>query len=303
MRENVAALRTVRERMRFCDAYFEAVGSQTVYCADEYREYELPRDVDKELTDRPYYWLWVEQTGQTVPPTVLRLAFSEEALNRENERLRAKALAEIEHQQMSDIERMFFRPPTAELVSMGSFRLEKIYASIMQRGRFACVKPVTANESQYIVPWLLYNVQISYRCDLMEQELVSIGVCLTNGQVVEHFYDMISRITMQPMDPDEVTSRQNLNLDEAIKKAHRYLETKLASQSHDWAETAANRLEKEIRQVRTYYQSILPDLKDEEKSLVEAEQLRKERELTERTQPKIELESQQMALVGLIEQH
>jgi hypothetical protein len=294
-------LRTAEERLAFCDAYFAAVNASIVYQSEDYREYELPRDVDKELTDKPFYWMWVEQTKQDVPPGILRLAFTEESLQRENDRLRKEALAEAERQPMTDVQRMFFRPPVAELVTLGSFRLDKIYASLDVRGRFACIAPTAWDEVRALVPWLMINGTVSYRSDLVEQEFISAGVCLVNGQVVERFYDMIQKIAMKPVRPKYLVREAELAVDQGLDRFRQHLVGRLAGQSHEWAKSAEQRLQREIQQIRTYYRSILADVPDQEKPLVDAERARKERDLTERLQPAIEIDVKQMALVGLVE--
>ncbi|MCL6547933.1 MAG: YqhG family protein [Alicyclobacillus sp.] len=321
-------LRSEPERIRFCDAYFGAVGAPTLYAADAYREYELPRDVDKELTDRPYYWMWVERTQQTVKPTVLRLAFNPAALARENERLRQQALAEQSQQANGPAPQpgWWFRPPAAELITLGSFRLDKIFQSLDIRGRFACVRladpsprdracsgtPGTdGGEFQATsggrtsprrwVPWLMVNALISYRCDLVEQLYLSVGCCLTNGQVVESFHRHIRHLDMIPASPQELLGTATLSWSEALALAQKQLERAAQRKPADWAAAASRRLEQELRQLRTYYRSILPDIPERDQPLVTAEQQRKERELVERMQPRIEIAIRQLAVVGLAE--
>lgn len=296
---NELSLRTSAERLDFCHQYFTAVGASPVLQADNYREYELPRDVDKEMTDRPYYWMWVENTQQVVAPSVLRLAFTEAALKRENERLRAEALAKAEAQGMNDIQRMYFRPPTAELVTLGSFRLDKLFASLDHRGQFACVMPKSATSTSNLVPWLMVNTLVSYRCDVVEQRFISIGICLKNAQIVERFYEMVQRIDMQPVLPSTITDAHSIA--EGWKKIRAHMEKMLMQESHHWATDAKHRLNQELLQLETYYRSILPDVPSSEHPLVEAEMTRKIRELTERTQPRIDIHCKQVAIVGLLE--
>jgi hypothetical protein len=296
-----AILRSADERLSFCDGFFSAVQAQPVYESNDYREYKLPRDVDKEMTDRPYFWMWAENTNQDVPPTILKLAFTEEAMKRENERLHSEALAKAECQGMTDIQRMYFRPPTAEYVTLGSFRLEKIFTSLQTRGLFASVMPKTVTSVTSVVPWLMVNVLVSYRCDLVEQRFLSIGVCMSNGQVVERFYDMIHKIDMQPMTPIQSAGARELKIADGLQKVHLYLERKLQNESHTWATEAHERLAQEISQLGSYYRSILPDIPQSEHAIVEAERLRKEQELTERTKPRIDIQCKQVAVVGLLE--
>lgn len=308
-------LRTAQEQIAFCDGYFESVGAACIRVDDHYREYELPRDVDKELTDRPYYWLWVEQTGQIVPPTVLRLAFSDEAVARENERLRAEAFARADVQAMTEVERMFFRPPTAEYVTLGSFRLDKLFASIDQRGRFASIAVSSVDDGQgpdgaielvrqpanpSWVPWLLLNTMVSLRCDSVQQEWLSIGICLENGQIVERFFPAISRLPFHSVPASTLLERATLDVTTAMRQAEQFLQRRVARHPTDWARQALHRLDQEQRQLQTYYQSILPDVQEDERALLEDEQQRKLEQLRERTEPKIELDIKQVALVGLV---
>lgn len=285
--------------MAFCDRYFQSVGAALTYEDEQYREYELPRDVDKELTDRPYYWLWVEQTQQTVPPTVLRLAFAPEAVDRENARLRADALEAMERQSPSDIERMFFRPPTAEFITLGSFRLEKVYASVAMRGRFACVKPIRLPGGAKHVPWLLLNAVLSQRCDLVEQQFVSLGLCLSNGQIIERFVDALGPIEMVDCAPATLLPLCKISVTAGVENLRRHLERMIAAKPHVWAREASLRLDRELHQIGTYYDSILPDVPPGEHVVVAAERQRKERALVLRTQPRVDIDIQQLALVAL----
>lgn len=298
---NDVTLRTAADRLAFCDEYFDAVGAHTVSHSNDYREYELTRDVDKEMTDRPYYWMWAETTNQEVPPSILRLAFTEDALKQVNERLRIDALAKAEAQGMNDIQRMYFRPPTAEFVTLGSFRLDKLYSSLDTRGRFACVMPKSATAAMHLVPWLMVNVLVSYRCDLTLQRMMSIGLCMKNGQIIDRFFEMIRRIEMQPMTPIPPSVAREIHVDAGLRSVRAYLEKRLMNNAHNWAFEAQERLEQELNQLRTYYRSILPDVPESEHALVDAEQTRKEQELTERMQPRINIHCKQVAIVGLIE--
>jgi hypothetical protein len=294
-------LRTDEQRVNFCDDYFSSVNAPIVYRSEHYREYRLPRDIDKQLTDRPYYWLWVEQTSQDVPETILRLAFSDEAMNRENERLRQRAMAEMERSQMSDLDKMFFRPPTAELFTLGSFRMDKIFAHLETSGACASVTPVNVSDESHLIPWLMVNVKVSYRCDLVEQELLSLGICLTTRQIVEGFYDLIQRIEMRPISPTHLLDKSSLTWSRGLDLAKEFIKKRIQGQSHTWALDANTQLQADIAQIRAYYKSILPDLSEDEQKLVATESLRKEHDLIERTAPKIEIQVQQLALVGLIE--
>lgn len=298
---NEAPLRSPASREAFCTQYFEAVGASLEFTSARYREFKLPLDVDKELTDRPFFWMWAEKTGQPIEPTTLRLAFDEAAEARESDRLRKQALAELEARNPTPVERMFFRPPKVELINLGSFRLERIYRSLERRGRFACVVPSCAAADVKVVPWLMMNAIVSCRCDSVQQEWVSIGVCLANGQSIDQFYQTVSRIPMQPASPSHLLVNAVISMPQAIERAKQRVIAYLQRKPHDWAMEAANRLQAELHQVDTYYNSILPDVSEAEHDIVKADHQRKREELKRKSQPRIEVAINQFALVGLIE--
>jgi hypothetical protein len=296
-------LRTKEQRLKFCDDFFSAVHAKTTFRASDYREYQLPRDVDKELTDRPYYWLWVEQTGQEVEPTTLRLAFSEIALERENKRLHDEAWSRANQEGLSEVERMFFRPPLAELVTLGSFRLERIMDAVHRRGQFVCAKPQTQPHGAVLVPWLLINAVLSYTCDLTQQRFVSMGLCLTNGQIVEGLWEAISRIPMVDVSPSEVLADAQLLFEPEAALLHlqTFLTRKVQTQPHRWAVDARQRLHDDLDQLDVYYNSLKTGDAADEEVVITTEHRRKRSELIQRAEPRIEIEISQLALIGLLE--
>lgn len=296
-----APLRTHEERERFFDAYFDSVGAITFSQSPNYREYELPRDVDKEMTDRPFYWMWVEKTGQPITPTRLRIAFTEDAVERENQRLRDEAFKRAEEENRSEMERRFLRPPTAEYVTLGSFRLNKLYDSVDTRGRFACVRIGTSPASR-LVPWLVVNVLVSFRCDLVEQSYQSYGVCLDNRQVVEGFYDKIKNLTAHPADPNSLLAGSTASIADGLAMLKTRIESDLRKLPTDWASEAMQRLVHDTERLNTYYDSLIASQKPrDEVMLIEQERVKKMHEAKEKSEPRIELAMKQIALVGLPE--
>ena len=293
-------MQSVDARIEFCDRYFTAVEAKMRYAANGYREYELPRDIDKELTDRPYYWMWVEQTGQDVPPTVVRLAFDDEAQARESTRVREQALAAASPY-LTDIQRQYFVAPKVELVTLGSFRLDKLYKSSMERGRFASIAPSTAVAPRGLVPWLMFNLLVSYRCDITEQTLMSIGICLENGQIVENFYSLIENIEMSVLNPHHIRNRMQMSVDDGFRRLREYIERKIAKSDHQWAEEAEERLSREIEQIETYYDSIRHEKTETDQKVLQAECRRKIELAIARGAAKVELDVTQVALVGLVD--
>jgi hypothetical protein len=286
-------------RLKFCDNYFQTVNAKLQYDSESYREYVLPLDVDKELTDRPFFWMWAEKTGQPITPTTLRLAFSRDARDRENERLKQEALAKIEGKVLTPAERMFFRPPNTELIDYGCFRLEKIFRSVDARGRFACVICATGDKNTSTIPWLCLNGIISYVCDSAEQQWFSIGVCLQNSQIVEDFFPRMSRIYLEPAPANEVLTSATLPLQEAVKHAKEYINRIVKGHPADWAIDASTRLMDEISRLETYYRSMVFNAEEREREILLTDLNRKKSDLQSLHAPKITVEIKQFALIGL----
>ncbi|RIV29147.1 hypothetical protein D2Q93_00800 [Alicyclobacillaceae bacterium I2511] len=293
-----APLRTTEELIKFCDHYFAACQARVLCTQSDYREYELPVDVDKELTDRPFFWAWIEQTGQTAPPTILRLAFTVEAAERENRRLRHQ----VEEQQVGMAHPTFIPIPKSELLTLGSFRLARIFASVEERGKYAKVKPKSEHGKAmvtHLVPWLMINLLISYRSDFLRQEFVSYGICLENGQITDNFYDLIKNIPMETVSETELCLNATLSFTAANQIIRRRIEQYIHQLPHDWAITASQHWADEIVQIETYYQSLAPDKDVSELAMLESEKQYKLQQLEKRYRPHIEIEAKQIALIYL----
>lgn len=290
-----APLRTSEELMKFCDDYFALCQARVLCAHPDYREYELPVEVEKELTDRPFFWAWIEQTGQAVPATILRLAFTVEAADRENRYLRRQ----VEEKQAAMARPTFMPIPKSELLTLGSFRLTRIFASVEQKGRYARVRPKIRTENTHLVPWLMLNLVISYRSDFLRQEFVSYGLCLENEQIIENFFDLIRHIPMEPvLDPD-IPSRTVISTVKATDAIRRRILQYLHQQAHDWALAASQQWADEVAQIETYYQSLTSDKDTHELMLLEIEKQHKLQQLEKRYRPHIAVESKQAALIFL----
>lgn len=291
--------------MKFVDGYFEAVSAKCVYQDSEYREYELPLDVDKELIERPFYWMWVEASGQEAQTTQLRLAFTQNALERENQRLQEEH-ANAMKQTREEFPTFFggaSRSPKAELLDYGSFRLDKIFSSVANRGQFIVCQPspiLQKAKQRTLIPWLLCNGVTTMRCDLTKQMWWSMGVCLQNGQIVPSFYEQICHLEMVPMSPQRLLSQMSMPLDEALNRAMREQERLIKQLPTDWAEKARQRFNAEYDQLKLYYRSLRTEDTQHNKQL-ELEEARKIESLAKLYIPTVEVEVVQLGLVGLPE--
>ena len=139
------------ELLTYCKKYFTCVGASILPSADGSLCVELPRDVDKELTDRPFYWMWVEAMNESPANTILYLIFDKN------------------HTKMPAIEGV--KP---ELVTPGCYRMQRILLSAKSRGMFAAAYEA----SPVLTPFALFIVKVSFVSDLRKDFLESYAIDL-----------------------------------------------------------------------------------------------------------------------------
>jgi len=216
----------------FCRRYFTAVDAPVLVDQPDFLQVELPREIDKELTDRPYYWMYVEATGQDVPNSVLSLSFQPDL-------------------QVEGVEKI-------EFVTLGSFRLNKLIESAQKRGRFVQVYQQSGVlTGGTLTPWLLSTFKISFVADRRRDEMVSYAVNLHDGRVLRDFYEQVADVAFADQPPAHVQTRPAaLTEPIAYQRLREQVEADLRALDHTWALDAEYHLEREMEQLETYYQSL-----------------------------------------------
>jgi hypothetical protein len=194
---------------------------------------KLPPEVDKDLTNRTYYWSFVERTGVEPETVTMSMIFDPD--------------------QIPD-------GIKGEEVRYGSQRLNQIFQSVQKRGRFVRMFQAGSNptaslrDSSPYFPWLGVNYKIEYICDKKRDVLVSMGVNLCTGEQSQNFYKKIKQMTLSPRLPNNThIIRPVLLLDEAIHMIEKTIENQFAAENHDWADEAKERLREEIEIINTFY--------------------------------------------------
>jgi hypothetical protein len=229
----------------FCRRYFQAVDASLLVDQENFLQVELPREIDKELTDRPYYWMYIEATGQQVPNTVISLSFAPDL-------------------EIAGVEKM-------EFVTLGSFRLNKIIESAQKRGRFTrAYQASPLHQGHALAPVLLTTFKLSFVADRRRDEMVSYGVHLGTGQVYQDLYDRIESLPFVAEPPtgtrlSPVTVSQE-RVKGGMQAIQNHLQKEIESLDHTWAVEAENNLKRELEQLETYYESLGLVNQDELKS-------------------------------------
>lgn len=209
---------------------------------------KLTIEMDKALMNRPFYWQYVESTGNIGEPKTITF--------------------------ITDIDRQ-----DGEWIHFGSPRLATIYQFLSEKGKFIHLfQSMNVTENTMLQPWLLTNYCIMYEGKQKKEELLSIGLNLINGTFVFNMMDQLSNLSLEP-----VISNQCYTISPLIKpqsgllRIENYLDAYVGKQEHHWAVQSMQLLQEEMAMIHHFYED-----KDEQNKLDKELE-----EVTARLQPKI----------------
>lgn len=260
------------EIRRFAVSYFEAVGAAVLEQSPAHIRVLVPAEVDKELTDRPFYWMWVEATGQTVEPAPMTFVFDPDAFESGDE--------------------------AAEWLAPGSFRLQKMFDSACRRG--SCVRMYERESGPgALIPVLLVYYTASYIADNRMDRMAAVGIDLTDGRI---FHDPEGRCPDLPLSEKPPAGRSvvepRLDWQTAWNLFCAAVRLQLSHDDHTWARQAWERRRREEENLERYYRQLLSE-RGEQKDLLEGEWHVRRQELQWRHGPRIEVTPVQWAWLSL----
>ncbi|GAB6988670.1 YqhG family protein [Paenibacillus pini] len=318
---------TVEQVQQQIMTYLEATECNIIEKSPYHVTVKLSPQADRQLTNRPYYWGFVDRTG--VDPETLSFTFvfePDKYASIDHHSLHSASLANTANaathppQQDSILSRYFgFVPPVnrvgpgripREDVTYGSSRLQQIWAAARQEG--ACVylfeqtSPLQRDTifSAAYEPWLGVCFKVEMACDVKREELHFLGMSLVSGQIVTHFPDQLAGIELSPRLPENIhVIPASYALPAAAQELETELLTELALRDYSWAEEAKERQVNELAVLDVYYEDLLTE-QDEENQMAIREQYEKRRqEMTWQFEPKVNISAITCGLFHLRSTH
>ncbi|HZG55543.1 YqhG family protein [Paenibacillus sp.] len=309
-----------KDVQKFVMRYLEATECHVTEKSPAHVTVRLSPEADKDLTNRPYYWSFVERTG--APPETMTLTFvfdpearaaaaagkpGAAAATPAKPQTAAQAAAASVAPKPTDggdsiLGRYFgFAPAPASTgriaydeVTYGSRRLEQLFGVVRQKGRyvqmFEDVKAPRGAPPAVCHTWLAVNYKIEFCCDMKRDELHSLGISLMTGEIVEEFGETLAGLPLTPRLPSNtLVARPVWSIPRAVAALEQYLERELQSYNHDWAVEAKARLDDELARVDAYYGELLPTLVEpEQREAAEAQYAARKKEIEWQYAPRIE---------------
>ncbi|MCL6604296.1 MAG: YqhG family protein [Paenibacillus sp.] len=296
--------------------YLEATECSIIEKSPHHVTVKLSPRADRMLTDRPYYWGFVERTG-VVPETLsFNFVFDPEKYDAmTNPVMKPIAnpsnpsppgTAPATDPQAGILARYFGVAPTApwvgpgmirrEDIIYGSKRLRQIWTAAQDEGR--CVylfedpgpRQRTTLFSASYEPWLGVCYKVEMTCDLKCEQLNFIGISLASGVIVDHFEEKLASASLQltPRLPENVHIQPyGLTPSLGTDRLEAFLTSKLAEMDYSWAEDARERLRLELAIIDVYYEELLKEPEEEKRLAVEEQYSRRHKETVWQYEPKV----------------
>ncbi|WP_413377242.1 YqhG family protein [Paenibacillus taichungensis] len=266
--------------------YLETLDCQIMERSPAHVTVKLSPEADKALTNRPYYWGFVERTGAPAETMSFTFVFDPDAHQQALEAEEAKAAklappaspgagpGTPEAPKETILGRYFGIVPSLpqlgpgrilkEDVVYGSRRLQQIFNAAREGGAFvnlfeqAAKRQLRATAPAVYEPWLGVCFKVEFACDLKKEELHFIGISLRTGEIVEKFGSKLNRRDLSPRLAENMhVQTAKVSLADAGAALESHLTNRLLELDYSWAEKAKERLDLELAVVDTYYEAVL----------------------------------------------
>lgn len=217
----------------FTERYLEANDCRIVESSPTYLHAQLSIEADKDLVNRPFYWMYVEKMNLPANPMQLCFVFDPE------------------------------NPPEdrrAEYLFYGSPRFRQLLRSAQKLGKFVRLYqqpvgwPQFSSQPKGYIPWLSVHYLVSYVCDQKKDCISSYGINLQTGQIKSDFEELLNQHKWTHKLPEKRhTLSPRMTIQEAVGEIEYCLTEKLTEEDHHWAEEAEKRLQDELTQVNAYF--------------------------------------------------
>lgn len=305
-----------KQIQKFVSRYIEATESHIVEKSPAHITVKLSPEADRDLTNRSYYWTFVERTGAEAQTMTLTLVFDPEKAPAS---LTAQAgprpaspppapapvpdaaspNAPSNPQGDSILGRYFGFAPAAPVVgrlaydevTYGSRRLNQLFGVVRNKGRYVQMyEDVKAGKgTPYMFEtWLAVNYKVEFCCDMKRDELHSLAISLVSGEIVDDFFERLNAISLTPRLPANTTVlRPSWTIPRAAAALEDFLEREVRSYNHSWAHEAQERLLDELARVDSFYGELLQSIEPENRPAAEEQYEHRKREIDWQYRPRI----------------
>ncbi|WP_010678051.1 YqhG family protein [Bacillus timonensis] len=222
-----------QEIVNFLEKYFVANHCDILERQTGHMTVQLTIDLDKQLMNRPFYWTYVEKTGGEPNPMKLTLI--------------------TDRDQTPDNVK-------GDFIHFGAPRLHQIFESTKKLASYIRLYQHTQPGIQGntpLYPWLGLNIKVSYKCDRKRDILMSLGLQLINGIIIEDFQEKLEKLSLTPKIPDlTYTMSPLVKPQSGVNRLQQYVRGFVETQDHAWADEARKRWKEDLALLDSFYEGI-----------------------------------------------
>lgn len=214
----------------FLYRYFTSNGCEIIENSNGHLVTQLTIEMDKHLMNRPFYWHYLEKTGGQPNPMKLSLITDP-------------------HKAPEGIQ--------GETIHFGSPRLHQIFSSTKKIASSIRMFEQVSNIGQNIAlhPWLIINTKVSYLCDRKKDLLLSLGLNLINGTIIDQAQQKLIKKQLTPKIPDFCfTLSPLIKPKSGLKRIENIIVQMIESDDHSWASEAEVRWNKDQQLLDHFYE-------------------------------------------------
>jgi len=309
----------------FVMRYLEATDCHVVEKAEGHVTVKFSPEADKDLMNRSYYWNFVERTGAEPEPMSFSFIFDPEKSPLAQKKPVAPVgvptvpvpappapaggpaqpqagapSAPGQPAPDSILGRYFGFVPTGavsripnDVMVFGSRRLDQLFSVVQTKGRFVRLFEEQRSEpnpyaSHAYSTWLCVNFKVEFTCDMKREEIHSLGINMSTGTIVEHFYPSAKRKKLTPKLPNNIHLQPApLAVTQAVDTLETYLLNKVKRYDHRWANEALRRLSEEFERIDAYYEELLANIEPDKRAEVEEQYKNREQEIDWQYRPRV----------------
>lgn len=211
----------------FLSTFFTNHDCQVTAINEHAVKVQLTEKIDKAIMNRPFYWHYITATGQESQPQTLTLTTKK-----------------LENTQ------------PWETIHFGTPRMNDICEYLAASSRFTRVfEQVQVNKQTLLHPWLNLNIIISYKGKQWKEEVISLGLNLINGVIVE---DMMESLQTKQFDsfisPNCYTVTPLIKVESGFKRIDKYIDQHLEQQNYTWVKESVLLLKDELLLLAHFYE-------------------------------------------------
>lgn len=279
------------EVYRITETYLNYTQCTILEKSDVHVLVKLSEEADRALTNRHFYWGFVDRTSAPAETMTFVFVFDRQKYIHFCESKRHHALTTT--------------PYRVEHLYWGGQMFERIVQAIQQRGQVVNLfEAYSHGQPVSLHTFLVVHCKIRFCCDRQREQLQSLAISLCSGHIVNPFASLMDHIPWSTQLPAYTSlEAHHISLNEALARLEKQIRGIVSATDAQWAQEAKHRMQEELAVMNHYYEPLLADVEeDEERAAITQQYLARQKEIEAQYAPRIEVSVINGGLFHLSEQ-